>query len=86
MYSFRTPDRSIFEESSGMGYLGSNRIECTEMRSGGTSCLQFKSEPQRPNTPESPSNLSAGPDDCAGCGQLIHVRTIFIKKKLIATN
>lgn len=59
-----------------MGYLGNSRIECTEIRSGGTSCLQFKSEPQRPSSPESPSDLSLGPDDCAGCGQLIQVNRL----------
>lgn len=72
-FSYETPERTIFDES-GMGFLdSSSRVECTEMRSGGTSCLELKSEPMGPSSPESSSEILTGPDDCAGCGRLIQV-------------
>ncbi|KAJ6644577.1 Protein apterous [Pseudolycoriella hygida] len=72
--SYETPERTIFDES-GMGFMdSSSRVECTEMRSGGTSCLELKSEPIGPSSPESSSELLTGPDDCAGCGRLIQDR------------
>ncbi|XP_037046639.1 protein apterous-like isoform X1 [Bradysia coprophila] len=72
--SYETPERTIFDDS-GMGFLdSSSRVECTEMRSGGTSCLELKSEPMGPSSPESSSEILTGPDDCAGCGRLIQDR------------
>lgn len=47
---------------------------------GGTpsSCLQLKAEPLGgPSSPES-SSEPMGPDDCAGCGRLIQVRSGWI--------
>lgn len=54
--------------SSGSGGIGSNSA----------SCLHLKAEPMGgPSTPESTSELQIGPDDCAGCGRLIQVRTVI---------
>ncbi len=72
-----------------MGFLdSSSRIECTEMRSGGTSCLELKSEPMGPSSPESSSEILTGPDDCAGCGRLIQVtnNNFAILRKLVDQN
>lgn len=79
IYSYETPERAVAFDDSGCGYLDSGRDMCTsELQTGGaTSCLQLKSEPMGPSSPESTSELllNGGPDDCAGCGRLIQVRT-----------
>lgn len=77
IYSYDTPERAVAFDDSGCGYLDSGRDMCTtELQTGGvTSCLQLKSEPMGPSSPESTSELllNGGPDDCAGCGRLIQV-------------
>lgn len=74
--SYETPERTIYDES-GMGYTESHidsRLECSETQSGGTSCIQMKTEPLGgPSSPESTSETNANPDDCAGCGRSIQV-------------
>lgn len=82
IFSFETPERTVFDES-GLSYLDSGRDICTDIQSGGTSCLQLKSEPLGPSSPESTSELLTGPEDCAGCGRLIQVSYCYyhFKKK-----
>lgn len=79
-FSYETTERSIFDES-GIGYTDShidNRIECTELGTGGKTYVQMKSEPSGGgSSPESSAETGGGPDDCAGCGRLIQV---FIEK------
>lgn len=63
-----------------MGYTDSHidsRLECSETQSGGTSCIQMKTEPLGgPSSPESTSETNAHPDDCAGCGRSIQVSQV----------
>lgn len=63
-------ERTVLDDS-GLGFLG--RDLCTDIQSDSGSCLQLKSEPHGPSSPESSSELLTGPEDCAGCGQLIQV-------------
>lgn len=76
---YETPERTIFDDS-GMGYTDSHidsRLECSETQSGGTSCIQMKTEPLGgPSSPESTSETNAHPDDCAGCGRSIQVSQV----------
>lgn len=61
---------------SGSGGVGGGRDLCTDLQSGndnGSTCIQLKSEPHGPSSPESTSDLLSGPEDCAGCGRLIQV-------------
>lgn len=76
-FSYETPERTIYDES-GIAYTDAhldNRLECTELQSGGKSCVQMKSEPSGgASSPESTAETTnLGPDDCAGCGRLIQV-------------
>lgn len=70
--SFDTPERTSVFDDSGLGFLGGRDL-CSDLQSEG-SCLQLKSEPHGPSSPESTSDLLSGPEDCAGCGRLIQVR------------
>lgn len=70
-----------------------NQTDCTDLGGSGggggiggisgngatpSSCLQLKAEPLGgPSSPES-SSEPMGPDDCAGCGRLIQVRSCWI--------
>lgn len=80
-HSYDTPERAAVFDDSGLGYLDSGRDMCTtELQTGtGASCLQLKTEPMGPSSPESTSDLLlAGPDDCAGCGRMIQVCDISL--------